>query len=94
MLTSVLELRFCSCEHGLVWHSQVGEQRTTARIIQGSLWVLWFTGRESPERENNSPVHPATIRSNWLSSWIGEVKFEPAAAPGCDDVQEIEWRRK
>ena len=28
------------------------------RIIQGSLWVLWFTGRESPERENNSPVHP------------------------------------
>ena len=25
MLTSVLELRFCSCEHGLVWHSRVGE---------------------------------------------------------------------
>ena len=60
MLTSVLELRFCSCEQGLVWHSRVGEERTTARIIQGSLWVLWFTGRESPERENNSPVHPAT----------------------------------
>ena len=30
-----------------------------ARIIRGNLWVLlWFTGKESPERENNSPVHP------------------------------------
>ena len=90
MLTSVLELRFCSWEHALVWHSRVGKQKTLARIIQGSLWVLlWFTGRESLEREDNSPVHPAIIRSNWLSSWIGEVNFEPAAAPGCDDVQEI-----
>ena len=25
MLTSVLELLFCSCEHELVWHSRVGE---------------------------------------------------------------------
>ena len=85
-LTSVLEIRFYSCEHALVWHSRVGKERTLARIIQVSLRVLWFTGREFPERENSSPVDPATIRLNWLSSWIGEVNFEPAAAPGCDDV--------
>ena len=48
--------------------------------------VLWLTGRESAERENNSPVHPAITRWNWLSLWIGEVNFEQAAAPGCDDV--------
>ena len=39
----------------------LASKRTTARIIRRSLWVLWFTGRESPERENNSPVHPATL---------------------------------
>ena len=34
-----------------------------------------LTEIESPERENNSPVYPATIRSNCISSWIGEVNL-------------------
>ena len=55
-------------------------------LLQEHIWVLWATERESPERENYSPIHPATIRSNWLSSWIGEVNLEPAAVRRCDDV--------
>ena len=32
-----------------MWHSRVGKYRTIARIIQGSVWALWFRGKESPQ---------------------------------------------
>ena len=86
--TPVLSMQVRGC------HSRFGEQRTAARIIKGSLWAMWSSGRGSPERQTNSQVYPATIRSNWLSSWIGEVDLELAAVPGRDDVWEIKRRRQ
>ena len=54
--TPVLFMRAWACVALSGWRVK----NYCTRIIQGSLWVPWFTGKESPERKNNSPVHPAT----------------------------------
>lgn len=90
-LQAVFGCHFYSCMDELVvWYSRVGQLRTLTRIIQGCFWVIWFTRRATPERENRSPVPTAIILSNCLPLSI-EVDFKPAAAPGHEDVKDFNW---